>query len=1544
MVRGVLRHSLLLLAASYAAYAEWIPVGSGTTERTAPQITLLNDDANNSTIRVDLSGFEVKDIAGGRQRYQSIGLLTDIVTMEPGSPEVPHVAAILAIPGQGGASVEVIEMGEVHTFTGYVLPPARPSWKEGDPEPAYVENDAAYRSTSSLPGTYARVEEPGVFRDLRIARVVVYPVQYVPSRKELQVLSSITIRVRYGSGEARNPKTSPKRPIAPSFGTLYRSSVLNYENMLQREFDGLETGRDVLLCIAPDTFYNTFRSYAEWKHKTGTYTVVKKFSEIGANATNPDLIKNYIAQAYTTWTYPPTHILLVGDYGKVPRKTVSYDYTFANEDFFVELEGNDFFPEMMIGRFTHDTDYRLQVMISKFLKYEQTPYRANQTWFKKATVCSNNAYISQVQTKRFTAQEMLTYGGFLSVDTMMSSTPCIYDLTDILSAINNGRSYLNYRGEGWTTGWWADCYPFQTSDVSSVNNGQMLTFVTSIGCGVAMFDASGGNAFGEEWLELGTPTAPRGACAFVGPTSNTHTAYNNKIDKGIYIGMFEQGMETPGQALLRGKLYMYEIHGNDPWVEYHYRIYCVLGDPSIHVWRNVPRSITVTYPPQISIGYNQIEVAVVDSANGSPVTGVQVCMAADTVYAVGTTNESGRAYLTVAPTSLDTFSLVVRGNTVVPAEGRIPVVNAPQHVTPFGNPVIVDLDGNLDGRVNPNEHCQVTFTLKNWGTQTAPNVMASLSAEDTTYAQVIGPGSVSFGDIPSSGTASGAPFQFFVKPVTNVGQTVVLRLHVTSGAQSWDYAVLVEVTGCKLSFVSYVVNDQGSATANGRMDPGETVVLYTTIANTGEDVAPEVSGVLSSTDPYITIQDHDGTYGTLFIDDSASNATDFFVVSVADSCPAGYQPQYSLLLSTHNGRYPYAKMCTLFVPVGVPVPGDPTGPDPYGYYGYSSDDTLYEQAPHYNWFEILGLGTEVPRNPSGDFTVTVTLPFTFKYYGINYTQLRVSSDGWIAFGSGTQVAYQNYGLPYDDNVNCMVAPFWDDLFASGSGETGKLLYYSDVSNHRFIVEWHAVGHWIDSTDRETFQAIVLDPAFYPTASGNGEIIFQYHTIVEDGSCTIGTENNTENIGLQYAYNAAYHLTASEIRNQFAIRFTTELPVLKSRAVNISVMVRPGWNLIANPVQRPDSLNGVQQLFPSSVYNYAFEFHPATGYTQATNLPNGPGYWGKFPATETIVIYGDEILEDSVAIETGWNIIGSISSFVDTATVLSVPPGIRGSVFFGYASGYSAVRYLVPGQAYWVKGVGPGILILGSSSSLAPEKPGTASDFLANLNLITLTDSKGSRQTLFFGPDDRQAIPLSMFAMPPLPPADAFDARFETEQGGSLVCTHSVEDTAVQEFPIVLQTASYPVSVSWNVRTGHPYTMVYVDGEERPVQEQMAGTGEVLISNTSLRRVVVRLGGAGEVPKEFALFQNYPNPFNPSTSVRYGLPVQSAVTLEVFNMLGQRVRTLLNTVQSAGYHVAAWDGRGDQGRQAGSGVYFIRMNAKGPDSRVFSDVRKMLLLK
>jgi len=101
-----------------------------------------------------------------------------------------------------------------------------------------------------------------------------------------------------------------------------------------------------------------------------------------------------------------------------------------------------------------------------------------------------------------------------------------------------------------------------------------------------------------------------------------------------------------------------------------------------------------------------------------------------------------------------------------------------------------------------------------------------------------------------------------------------------------------------------------------------------------------------------------------------------------------------------------------------------------------------------------------------------------------------------------------------------------------------------------------------------------------------------------------------------------------------------------------------------------------------------------------------------------------------------------------------------------------------------------------------------------------------------------------------------------------------------------------------------------------------------------------------LPDQFALFQNYPNPFNPSTTIIYNLQVASRVTLKIFNLLGQEVKTLVDAVQDAGYKSIQWNGRNTEGRSVASGVYFYRLeaaNLTGPRS-LFIDVKKMLLLR
>ena len=79
-------------------------------------------------------------------------------------------------------------------FNNINLPPARASWLEGSPETSYAENADAYNSHECLSREFVQLDPPSVFRDFRIARVSVFPLRYIPAKKELQVVSSITVR------------------------------------------------------------------------------------------------------------------------------------------------------------------------------------------------------------------------------------------------------------------------------------------------------------------------------------------------------------------------------------------------------------------------------------------------------------------------------------------------------------------------------------------------------------------------------------------------------------------------------------------------------------------------------------------------------------------------------------------------------------------------------------------------------------------------------------------------------------------------------------------------------------------------------------------------------------------------------------------------------------------------------------------------------------------------------------------------------------------------------------------------------------------------------------------------------------------------------------------------------------------------------------------------------------------------------------------------------------------------------------------------------
>jgi hypothetical protein len=101
-----------------------------------------------------------------------------------------------------------------------------------------------------------------------------------------------------------------------------------------------------------------------------------------------------------------------------------------------------------------------------------------------------------------------------------------------------------------------------------------------------------------------------------------------------------------------------------------------------------------------------------------------------------------------------------------------------------------------------------------------------------------------------------------------------------------------------------------------------------------------------------------------------------------------------------------------------------------------------------------------------------------------------------------------------------------------------------------------------------------------------------------------------------------------------------------------------------------------------------------------------------------------------------------------------------------------------------------------------------------------------------------------------------------------------------------------------------------------------------------------------LPASYTLLQNYPNPFNPGTTIRYTLSNPSRVTLRVYNILGQLVRTLIDGTQYGGEFSAAWDGTSDRGLAVATGVYVYRLEASAVNDprQSVTAVKKMLLLR
>lgn len=995
---------------------------------------------------------------------------------------------------------------------------------------------------------WAVLENAAVFRDLTVAPLSVNPVieqddgsYWVATHLELDVEVAGQI-----DGVGTQP---PNWQISRAFYPLYKSLLLNGLDELGAN---LAHSKGTFLIVSANGYMPRMESFIEWKKQKGHNIVLHTYD----SAPTFNELRVAIANYYETLDPPLEYVLLVGDENRgasaaIPaNRIVNPAYPSENDvtDWsYVFIEGQDYFPEVFIGRFTAGTLNEVGRIASGVVNYEKTPFAANDDdMYEQITVVAGNYSdtgdppLTPVSTSWNLAHWMKELWGVSLVDTLFWRDQNGPGASDVFESIERGTMFVTYRGWGNVNGWAAPA--FESTDVDNLQNVDMLPIVTSFVCNTGDFgNLTDSKCFAEHWITAGTQNSPKGAVTVVAPSDlHTQTKYNNPLIMGFYFGIYQHSLYNVSSALLHAKSELYKGHvnlrGEGNLVEFYYHVYHVLGDPTLDMWPREPRQLDVTMANSVALGSNHLEVNV--SNDGEPNVHAYVqAIQGDNLFEGGFVDSEGSFSIPLLDAEAGEVQVTVTCQQFAAVIETVTITQQNQYVA------AVDWDvSGADDSINPGETVELTVTLKNTGTANQTGVQATLSHPDENLV-TINTATADFGAINADQEATNAtPFSFTVGSELADQVELEFNLEVSGSAGGpWIEKVWIPVQAVNLVY-------QSAEVASGQYQPGGTANINVTFQNLGSIDAENVTAQLVSWDNAVTVQTDEASLGTVSAGGTATTQSPF-VVTVAGGTYGSRVISYGVNFLSGGEVIDHANFRMALEGVQTT---DPLGPDEYGYFAYDNTDTAYDQAPTYSWPNLENDANAEYFDLRDDDNEETSLPFDFRLYGHNYTAgstLTISSNGWIMFGDDEpfmRYLFRNWHLPSPFGWRAMVFGFWDDL-KSIPGE--RIDVYTRHTDGKFIIEWeNAVTKFgYDSQDYQhaEFAIILFDPEEYPTADGNGIIEFHYRAAenndTDNNGCTVGIENHNHKLGFEYTYGINYPAAAAPLEAGRAIRLTTTAP-------------------------------------------------------------------------------------------------------------------------------------------------------------------------------------------------------------------------------------------------------------------------------------------------------------------------------------------------------------------------------------------------------------------
>ncbi|MFH1121997.1 MAG: C25 family cysteine peptidase [Bacteroidota bacterium] len=829
-------------------------------------ITLEKSDFTGIRVLNNIAALNKIDVTNESDNFTEISASGYTYTQETGYPKLPVMRRLIEIPVGASVEVEVVSYEEKEFLLSdlgishRLMPAQAPVAKSFTGKIPFEINEQVYSRDRFYGKRLASVEIIGFMRGTRMARLEISPVEYNPVKGTIRVYDNVVVNVTFKGGDYSATGLLRDKTRSPYFASLSHS-VLNKLPVGNGLRDNFARYPVKYVIVSDPMFQDALQPLIDWKTRKG-FTMIEAYTNQPEVGNTTGSIKSYLQGLYNAGTPEdpaPTFVLFVGDVAQVP----AFSQDGHVSDLYYCEYTNDHIPEMYYGRFSATSVAQLQPQIDKTLMYEQYLF-PDPSFLGECVMISGvdgsyapihgNGQINYGTTYYFNEAHGLQSHTYLYPESGSSSAAIIQNVSD-------GLAYGNYTAHGSSSGW-ADP-SFEISDIPGLQNDGKYPLLVGNCCLTSTYNTT---CFGEELLRA----ANKGAVGYIGASNSTYwdedfyfgVGVKNIVVNPVYDGVsdgsydlafhdhgepFSGWYTTQAQMMFSGNLAVTE--GSPSSMVYYWEIYCLMGDPSLMIYFGVPDAMTVAYEPLMPLQTTEFTVTAEPFA--------YVAISKDGIlYGSALADESG-----VAEVLLDPITVPGDAQIIVTAQNKQPYIGSVVVASPDGPYIMLQAQTVNDENANNNqvpeyaESFGFNMTLKNVGNSAGANLTVTLSTTSP-YAEV--KEAVESWPNIAPGETVNVEYAFEVTADEWLPDQhpAVFTLEITDGTETWISNYTVLLNSPDLQTADIIIDDyiNGTGNGNGRLDPGENVVISIPVNNIGHCEAPETVAHLFTNSDGINIE------------------------------------------------------------------------------------------------------------------------------------------------------------------------------------------------------------------------------------------------------------------------------------------------------------------------------------------------------------------------------------------------------------------------------------------------------------------------------------------------------------------------------------------------------------------------------------------------------------------------------------------------------------------------------------------------------------------